>query len=201
MRCRFEQPTDRDAAALAALKADTFTETFAAANDPVELATHLARAFAVDVVAAQLRDPRCGTTWVLDDGVPVGYLKVNHGTAQTAPGLSDGLEVEQLYVLASHQGRGLGGQLLDLAAEKARQQGLTFVWLGVWEHNIDAISLYRHRGYKEFDQHVFLFGEEEQRDVLMRLDLRRQPDQSGTVATAPVVGRSGRSQAATRRFP
>lgn len=83
------------------------------------------------------------------------------------PGLSDGLEVEQLYVLASHHGQGLGGQLL----EKARERGLTYLWLGVWEHNTNAISLYRHRGYEEFDQHVFMFGEEEQRDVLMRLDL------------------------------
>lgn len=171
MRYRFEQPAVESAAALAALKADTFSESFAAANDPAELAAHLARAFAVDAVSAQLVDPRCDTTWVLDDGTPVGYLKVNYGTAQTVPGLSDGLEVEQLYVLASHHGQGIGGQLLDIATEKARERGLTYLWLGVWEHNTNAISLYRHRGYKEFDQHVFMFGEEEQRDLLMRLDL------------------------------
>ena len=171
MRCRFEQPGVERAAALAALKVDTFSEAFAAENNPAELAAHLARAFAVDAVSAQLLDPRCDTTWVLDGGKPVGYLKVNYGTAQTVPGLSDGLEVEQLYVLASHHGQGLGGQLLDLATEKARERGLAYLWLGVWEHNTNAISLYRHAGYKEFGQHIFRFGEEEQRDVLMRLDL------------------------------
>ena len=171
MRYRLEHPAVERAAALAALKADTFSEAFAAANDPAELAAHLARAFAVDAVAAQLLDPRSDTTWVLDDGKPVGYLKVNYGTGQTVPGLSDGLEVEQLYVLASHHGQGLGGQLLDLATEKALERGLTYLWLGVWEHNTKAISLYRHRGYEEFDEHIFRFGEEEQRDVLMRLDL------------------------------
>ena len=171
MRCRFEQPVVESAAALAALKADTFNETYGAANDPAELAAHLARAFAVDAVSAELLDPRCDTTWVLDDGKPVGYVKVNDGTAQTVPGLSDGLEVEQVYVLASHHGQGLGGQLLDIATEKARKRGLTYLWLGVWEHNTNAMSLYRHRGYEEFGQHVFMFGKEEQRDVLMRLDL------------------------------
>ena len=176
MRYRFEQPTVESAAALAALKAETFGEAFAAGNDPDELAAHLARAFGVDAVSAQLLDPRCDTTWVLDGDKPVGYLKVNHGTAQTVPGLSDGLEVEQVYVLASHQGLGLGGQLLDLATVKARERGLTYLWLGVWEHNTNAISLYRHRGYEEFDQHLFLFGEEEQRDVLMRLDLATKHD-------------------------
>jgi ribosomal protein S18 acetylase RimI-like enzyme len=171
MRYRFEEPAVESAAALAALKAETFSETFAAANDPAELATHLTRAFAVDAISAQLLDPRCETTWVLDDVRPVGYLTLNHGTAQTVAGLSDGLEVEQLYVLASHQGQGLGGLLLDLATEKARERGLTYLWLGVWEHNVNAIALYRHRGYEEFGQHVFMFGQEEQRDLLMRLDL------------------------------
>jgi ribosomal protein S18 acetylase RimI-like enzyme len=167
----FEKPDVGSAATLAALKAETFSETFAATNDPAELEAHLARAFAVDAVAAQLRDPRCDTTWVLDDGTPIGYLKVNADGAQTEPGLGDGLEVEQLYVLATHHGQGLGGQLLDLAAAKARELGLTYLWLSVWERNENAISLYRHRGYETFDEHVFLFGEEEQRDLLMRLDL------------------------------
>ena len=171
MTYRFEQPAVEGAAALAALKADTCRESFAAANDPAQLAAHLARAFPVARSLLSCSTLGATPTWVLDDGKPVGYFKVNYGTAQTVPGLSDGLEVEQLYVLASHHGQGLGGQLLDLATEKARERGLTYVWLGVWEHNTNAISLYRHRGYKEFGQHVFRFGEEEQRDVLMRLDL------------------------------
>lgn len=171
MSYRLEHPTVDDAAELAALKAATFSEAFAAENDPAELAAHLARAFTVDAVAAELLDPRCDTTWVLDDGRPVAFLKVNIGSAQSEPGLSDGLEVEQLYVLASHRGEGLGGQLLDLAAEQARALGLAFVWLGVWERNTNAIAMYRHRGYQEFDDHVFMFGAEAQRDVLMRLDL------------------------------
>ena len=170
MMYRFQQPTVEDTAELAALKAATFSEAFAAANDPADLAAHLARAFAVETVSAELLDPHCDTTWVLHDGRPVAYLKVNVGTAQSEPGLSDGLEVEQVYVLASHHGQGLGGQLLDLAAEKGKERGLAFVWLGVWEHNANAISMYRHRGYREFADHTFMVGEDAQRDVLMRLD-------------------------------
>jgi hypothetical protein len=58
---------------LAILKADTFRESFAAGNDPAELAAHIERAFSVDVVAAQLVDPDCDTTWILDGNEPVGY--------------------------------------------------------------------------------------------------------------------------------
>ena len=104
MMYRLKQPTIEDAAELAALKAATFSEAFAAANDPTDLAAHLARAFAVETISAELLDPHCDTTWVLDDERPVAYLKVNFGTAQTEPGLSNGLEVEQIYVLASHHG-------------------------------------------------------------------------------------------------
>jgi ribosomal protein S18 acetylase RimI-like enzyme len=78
--------------------------------------------------------------------------------------------VEQLYVRKDHHGHGLGGQLLDLAVETARRDGSRFVWLGVWDQNHNAISLYLHRGFQVFDTHVFMFGAEAQTDLLMRLD-------------------------------
>ena len=117
------------------------------------------------------------------DEVPIRTTRGRERCRARCLGSGHGLEVEQLYVLASHHGQGLGGQLLDLAIEKARERGLTYLWLGVWEHNTNAISLYRHRGYEEFDQHVFMFGGEEQRDVLMRLDLA-----TASAHPAPTVG-------------
>ncbi len=164
-------PSPGDAEQLAALKADTFRESFAGGNDPAELAAHIERAFSVDAVAAQLADPDCDTTWILDGSEPVGYLKLNRAHAQTEPGLEAGLEVEQLYVRMAYHGRGLGGQLLDLAVDAAKRDSYGFVWLGVWEQNHNAISLYRHRGFRVFDEHVFMFGSEPQTDLLMRLDL------------------------------
>jgi hypothetical protein len=44
------------------------------------------------------------------------------------------------------------------------------VWLGLWDQNHNAISLYLHRGFQVFDTHVFMFGAEAQTDLLMRLD-------------------------------
>lgn len=165
------KPAVTDAEQLALLKADTFRDSFSVGNDPAELAAHIERAFAVEVVAAQLADPDSDTTWILDGAEPVGYLKLNRGRAQTEPGLEAGLEVEQLYVRKEHHGHGLGGQLLDLAVETARRDGFGFVWLGVWDQNHNAISLYLHRGFQVFDKHVFMFGAEAQTDLLMRLNL------------------------------
>lgn len=160
-----------EAARLAELEATTFVETFGHLNDPDEVARHVERAFAVDELARQLRDERVELSWVLDDDLPVAFLKLNRGDAQTEPGLEDGLEVEQVYVRSTHQGLGLGRLLLEHATDRARAQGLGFVWLGVWERNTKGIAVYERLGYQVFGEHTFLFGTDPQRDVLMRLDL------------------------------
>ena len=166
-----DRPSTTDAERLAALKANTFSDAFAAENDPAEIAAHVERSFSVEAVAAQLADPDSDTTWILDGTEPVAYVKLNRGRAQTVPGLGTGLEVEQLYVSKTHQGLGLGGQLLDLAVETARRESFEFVWLGVWERNETAISMYLHRGFRTFGEHLFMLGDEAQTDLLMRLDL------------------------------
>ena len=84
---------------------------------------------------------------------------------------ADGLEVEQIYVIGTHHGRRLGSRLLQHAIDTARAEGLPFIWLGVWEHNHKALAVYEHLGFVPIGDHTFLFGDEEQRDVLMRLDL------------------------------
>lgn len=166
------QPVSPEHAAdLAALKAATFAETFAADNDPVHVRAHVAREFTAEAVRRTLEDERCSTWWLLDDDAPVGFLKVNRGGAQTEPHLGDGLEVEQIYVLASHHGQRLGGRLMAQAIATAREEGFPYLWLGVWEHNRKALAVYEHLGFSTIGDHTFLFGDEEQRDLLMRLDL------------------------------
>ena len=155
-----------DAEALAALKAATFVETFGDQNDPVHLQAHVARAFTTEAIRDTLLEDGATTWWLVDDGAPVGYVKVNRGDSQTEPGLADGLEVEQVYVLASHHGRGHGRRLLAHAIDTARAEGYPSIWLGVWEHNRRAIEVYEHLGFVPFGDHTFLFGTEEQRDVL-----------------------------------
>lgn len=166
-----EIPTFEHAATLARLKADTFIETFADDNDPDTLASHVAEAFAVHRVIAELADPSCSTAWVIDGEAPVGYMKMNLPPNDSEPTLSEGLEVEQIYFRRTHQGRGLGRRLIDHATAEAQARGLPFVWLGVWEHNSAAIRFYERLGFRDCGEHTFYLGDEGQRDLLMRLDL------------------------------
>lgn len=48
-----------------------------------------------------------------------------------------------------------------------------YVWLGVWEENPRAISFYRKNSFVEFDKHIFVLGDDEQTDILMKLELTK----------------------------
>ena len=194
---KLEVVDPEDAAELAKLKAETFAATFTEANDQVHVQAHVAREFTADAVRRSLEDDDSTTWWLIDHDVPVGFLKVNRGHAQTETGLSDGLEVEQIYVQAAHHGRGHGSRLIDHAISTARAEGYPFIWLGVWEHNRKAIAVYEHLGFVPIGDHTFLFGNEEQRDVLMRCDSRA----SGLRDLEPVSAKKGRTHRPTGRSP
>jgi GNAT superfamily N-acetyltransferase len=162
------RPGPADASRLADLAATAFRETYLATNDPAAIEEYVARALTPQPFALALADRRCELHWVLLDADPVGYLKLNRAGAQTEPDLDDGLEVEQVYLLAAHQGHGLGRTLVELAVDAARRHGLGSVWLGVWEANEKAIGFYRNLGFVPFGEHTFRLGDEEQRDLLMR---------------------------------
>jgi ribosomal protein S18 acetylase RimI-like enzyme len=162
------RPAPDDAPRLAELAATTFRETYLAGNEPAAVEAYVAGSLSSETYRQALTDERCELHWLLLDDEPVGYLRLNRGGAQTEPDLDDGLEVEQVYLLAAHQGHGLGRTLLGVAFDAARRHGLASVWLGVWEENSNAIAFYRGQGFEAFGVHTFRLGDEEQTDLLMR---------------------------------
>jgi len=61
--------------------------------------------------------------------------------------------------------------LYDKAIEIAREKNAEYVWLGVWEKNLRALSFYKKNGFIEFDKHIFKLGDDEQTDYMMKLKL------------------------------
>ena len=162
------RPAPDDAARLADLAATAFRETYLAVNDPEVIEEYVATALTTETYARALADERCELHWLLRHDEPVGHLRLNLAGAQTEPGLDDGLEIEQVYLLAGHQGHGLGRTLIGVALDAARRHRLAHVWLGVWEANENAIGFYRSQGFEAFGAHTFRLGDVEQRDLLMR---------------------------------
>lgn len=74
--------------------------------------------------------------------------------------------------MQAFHGKKAGQLLLDEAIKIAKQTGIDSVWLGVWEENHQALHFYSKNGFVEFDQHVFILGDEVQTDLLMQLGIK-----------------------------
>ena len=74
-------------------------------------------------------------------------------------------------MLKTYQGKGVGKLLYEKALYCARQKNADYVWLGVWEENHRAIRFYKKNGFAEFDKHNFKLGDDDQTDIMMKLNL------------------------------
>jgi ribosomal protein S18 acetylase RimI-like enzyme len=163
-----QQATITDADTLLALSRKTFFHFFAHLNDPANMEAYASKAFTQQKIEAELSNPNSHFYFAMFEGQIAGYLKLNFGPAQTELQDDQTLEVERIYVLAQYHGKKIGHQLLDLALQTARDKQFKFVWLGVWEHNLKAISFYEKHGFQLFGSHDFMLGSDQQTDLLMK---------------------------------
>jgi len=118
-----------------------------------------------------LTNPNSEFYFALFDNKVIGYLKINFGQAQTELKDKKALEIERIYVLKKFHGKKVGQILYDTAFKIAKQTGANYLWLGVWEKNPRAINFYKKNGFVEFDKHIFKLGDDEQTDIMMKLQL------------------------------
>ncbi len=156
---------------LLALARTSFLQAFTAGNKPENVQAYLAEAFTEDKLTKEMQEP--ASTFILANlgGKLVGYTKLNLAAAQADVQDPTSVEVARLYTLEEVWGKGMGQLLLDAGINFARQEGKTWLWLGVWEHNARAIRFYEKNGLRIFGSHPFPFGDEIQNDWLMRVEL------------------------------
>ena len=167
-----EQINNSHIAGLQQIGRQTFSETFAESNSAENMAKYLEEAYSYEKLSAELNDSNSFFYFAMLDQKVAGYLKLNLGGSQTELNDSVSLEIERIYVLKEFHGKKLGQLLFDKAIEVAKAKQLAYVWLGVWEENKRAIQFYTKNGFVEFDQHVFVLGDEAQTDIMMKLELR-----------------------------
>jgi ribosomal protein S18 acetylase RimI-like enzyme len=147
---------------------ETFLETFQERNTAEDMQEYLAERFSDHQVHNELKNVESIFYIAWDQEDPIGYLKLNVGQAQTEFKLEDHIEIERIYVYASHYGKQVGQMLFFKALETAKNLRVPTIWLGVWEENARAISFYKKNGFEEFDKHTFKLGSDEQIDILMK---------------------------------
>ncbi|UGU16756.1 GNAT family N-acetyltransferase [Sinomicrobium kalidii] len=149
----------------------TFAETFASGNSEEDMKAYLDQSFSKEKLQTELSDKNSEFYFaVLDDNV-IGYLKINVGQSQTEVKDEKALEIERIYVLKEFHGKKVGQLLYEKAIEISKQKDIDYVWLGVWEENPRAIRFYEKNGFVEFDKHIFKLGDDEQTDIMMKLQM------------------------------
>ncbi|UMQ42687.1 GNAT family N-acetyltransferase [Chryseobacterium sp. Y16C] len=161
----------QDLSTLQSLGRKTFYETFSAHNSEEEMQNYLNKSFATEKLTTEINNPDSQFFIAWEESLPVGYLKVNSGKAQTELQDETSLEIERIYVKSSHHGKKVGQILYEKALEIAQEENKKYLWLGVWEENLRAVNFYKKNGFVQFDTHIFKLGNEEQTDLMMKKTL------------------------------
>jgi GNAT superfamily N-acetyltransferase len=116
-------------------------------RDPVPFDDVRARAAVVGLI----RDPALGRLWlIVDADQPVGYVVLCFSYSVEFYG-RDAI-VDELFIAASHRGRGVGRCTMAYLEAQAQTLGLTALHLVVERWNTPARELYRRVGYQEHDR-------------------------------------------------
>ena len=149
----------------------TFLHTFSSTDTEENMDVYLDHAFSAEKLTAELENPNSEFYFATQNEVVIGYLKVNFGAAQTELQDANSVEIERIYVLQDYHGKQVGQLLFEKAIAIAKSNHCDYIWLGVWEENHRALQFYTKNGFVAFDKHIFVFGDEEQTDIMMKLEL------------------------------
>lgn len=169
---RYRRANEADAPALAAMFAQSFTDTFGHLYRPEDLAAFLSQ-LDEQGFREELGDPGLTFRLAEADGKLVAFAKM--GTI-TLPVEADpeATELRQLYILQPWQGRGIAAELMEWALAEARAQGARRVYLSVYVDNHRARRLYERYGFTFVGPYAFRVGNHVDEDHIMRLDLEEE---------------------------
>lgn len=157
-----------DLEALRSIGIETYDESFRAMNSAETMAQYLEESFHVKKVEAELNNPACHFYFLEGGQSLAGYLKLNEAPAQSDVNDAESLEIERIYIRQAFKGQGLGRRLMSFALEQAEALSKKYVWLGVWDQNVDALAFYGKMGFEEAGRHSFRMGEELQNDLILK---------------------------------
>lgn len=163
--------TDDDIDTLVEISKETFTTAFEKDNDPKDFENYINTAFNSQTLLEQIRNVDSVFYFTYVKGQLIGYIKINQHQAQTDVKLDHSMELERIYVVDAFQNKGYGKLILNKVIQLGLKANKKFLWLGVWERNLNAIRFYERLGFVKFATHPYYIGTDKQTDWLMRLDL------------------------------
>ena len=158
-----------DAPALSALGATTFTETFGHSYPPEDLQAFLVDAHSVEAWRKTLADPH-RAVWLAVSAhtTPIGFILVGACKLPVENKKATAGEVQQLYVLATHQNLRLGKRLMDIGLLWLNEQGRMPIYIGVWSENYGAQRFYDRYGFKKVGEYGFPVGKTVDHEFILK---------------------------------
>jgi ribosomal protein S18 acetylase RimI-like enzyme len=144
----------------------TFYEAFHEVNTEENMNAFLEQQFQGEVLQRELAEEGAAFFIAFIHTTAVGFTKLRTGYEPIE--IAGALEIERIYVLKEYQDRKIGAALIQHNLDYGRQNGFNVIWLGVWEHNTNAIRFYERWEFRTFGTHAFVLGREVQTDVLMK---------------------------------
>ena len=152
-------PTAADAEALVDLGRATFVETFGDLYREEDLRRFLQDTYAPAVISRELADEQLIWQVAEERGKLIGYCKIYDGLSLDYDiGDQRAVQLNQLYIRASHLGTGIAQQLMDWALATAKSLGVEQMLLSVYCDNIRAQRFYQNYGFTHAGDTIFLVG-------------------------------------------
>ena len=162
----------KDAQVIVDLSRKTFFETFASKNTKENMNKYLTEKFNLNVVRSELSDAKTIFLLASINERPIGYSKSKQNNVPIETDNDKALEIERLYIFKEYQNKKIGAILIKENIGHAIKNKLETVGLGVWEHNPKAIEFYERWGFEVFGKHIFVLGDDPQKDLLMRKQIK-----------------------------
>lgn len=180
--------TEDDAAALAALAAETFPLACPPALDEQAISEFIGTHLAEDSMRRYLADPGRIVLLAADveTGTLLGYTMVVLGSPAPTDAARDAVrdgsdaadsaadsaaELSKCYLRAEVQGSGLAAGLVVRSVTAAAERGATSLWLGTNVANRRARKFYRRQGFAVVGRRRFEVGGQPQDDVVMAREM------------------------------
>ena len=160
-----------DSEVLAHVAEHTFRETFATEDNLTDMEFYCSQNFGTEIQRQEILAPNCATILAEVEGQIVAFAQVRLHAPKECVAANHPSELHRLYVAKEWHGRGVAHRLMSEALSTALNVGSDYIWLGVWEYNPRAIAFYRKYGFRAVSEHVFPFGKDSQRDLVMMLEV------------------------------
>lgn len=155
-----------DAARIAALARDSFTETFGHLYSPANLAAFLA-GHTTEGWAATLASRADAVCVAEVEGTLIGYARLGAPKLPFEPE-PGAVELWQFYLLRPAHGTGLADELMEWVLADAARRDAPALYLSVFEDNGRAKRFYARHGFAFVTTHAFLVGDHRDTDHILR---------------------------------